>query len=160
MTSGVLGVIAIWLWGIVVGLHVGLWYEQYLNRKKKDKTMKTDTVEKVIRDGKVALVLAKGSRWWSGWASLWEKTAWYLNPRGGKEKLIFHPKMVQMVEEGRVREITTEWIEQELGLKGVWLGSRSDLTIEWVPAGTKFRIKNDKGVESIEIFYDEQWMTA
>jgi hypothetical protein len=80
--------------------------------------------------------------------------------REGKEKLLFHPKLVQMVEEGRVREITTEWIEQELGLKGVWPGSRSDLTIEWVELGTKFRIKNDKGVESIEIFQDEQWMTA
>ena len=116
----------------------------------------------VVRDGKVAVVLAKGSHWWSGWASLWEKTASHLNGfrREGKEKLLFHPKMVQMVEEGRVREITTEWIEQELGLKGVWPGSRSDLTIEWVPAGTKFRIKNDKGVESIEIFQDEQWMTA
>ena len=95
-------------------------------------------MEKVIRDGKVAVLLSAG--YGSGWGS-WNY--------GVHEVIMFHPKIVGMVEDGREMDITEEWLEQELGLKDVYTGGREGLYIEWVPEGTKFRIDEYDGAERI-----------
>ena len=105
-------------------------------------------MEKVIRDGKVAVVLSAG--YGAGWGS-WNY--------GVHEVIMFHPKIVQMVEEGREMELTEEWLEKELGLKDVYTGGREGLYIEWVPEGTKFRIDEYDGAERI-ITIDDLDMVA
>ena len=95
-------------------------------------------MEKVIRDGKVAVLLSGG--WGAGWGS-WNY--------GDHNILMFHPKLVQMVEEGRHEEITEKWLKSELGLKNVFLGGVEGLYIKWVPEGTRFRIDEYDGAETI-----------
>lgn len=95
-------------------------------------------MEKVVRDGKVAIVLSAG--YGAGWGS-WNY--------GVHEVIMFHPKIVQMVEDGREMDITEEWLKSELGLEGVYAGGREGLYIKWVPEGTKFRLDEYDGAESI-----------
>ena len=95
-------------------------------------------MEKVIRDGKVAVLLSAG--YGSGWGS-WNY--------GVHEVIMFHPKIVGMVEDGREMDITEEWLEKELGLEGVYTGGREGLYIKWVPEGTRFRLDEYDGAESI-----------
>lgn len=94
-------------------------------------------MEKVIRDGKVAVLISGG--WGAGW-STWN---------GDEEILLFHPKLVQMVEEKRTEEITEKWMVKELGLKDVFLSGLDGLYIEWVPEGTRFRVDEWDGAEMI-----------
>ena len=54
-----------------------------------------------------------------------------------------------MVEDGREMDITEEWLKSELGLEEVFTGGRDGLYIKWVPEGTKFRIDEYDGAESI-----------
>jgi len=95
-------------------------------------------MEKVVRDGKVAVLLSAG--YGAGWGS-WNY--------GVHDVIMFHPKIVQMVEDGREMDITEEWLEGELGLEGVYTGGREGLYIKWVPEGTKFRLDEYDGAESI-----------
>ena len=95
-------------------------------------------MEKVVRDGKVAVLLSRG--YGAGWGS-WNY--------GVHDVIMFHPKIVQMVEDGREMDITEEWLKSELGLEEVFTGGREGLYIKWVPEGTRFRIDEYDGAESI-----------
>lgn len=108
-------------------------------------------MDKVIRNGKVAVLVSSG--FGAGW-STWNWNADY------EEYLLFHPKLIQLVEEGRKSEITSEWIEQELGLNEVFTGGTEGLEIEWVPVGTRFYIDEYDGAESIRTIDDFYWITA
>lgn len=105
-------------------------------------------MEKVVRDGKVAVLFSRG--YGAGWGS-WNY--------GVHDVIMFHPKIVQMVEDEREMEITEEWLEKELGLKDVYTGGCEGLYIEWVPEGTKFRIDEYDGAERI-ITIDDLDMVA
>jgi hypothetical protein len=105
-------------------------------------------MNKVIRDGKVAVLVSRG--YGAGWSTWTDEIETYL----------FHPKLVQMVEEERHSEITTEWMEQELGLDVSYTGGTDGLEIEWVPVGTKFVIHEYDGHESLKTIDDFYWMTA
>lgn len=95
-------------------------------------------MEKVVRDGKVAVLLSRG--YGAGWGS-WNY--------GVHDVIMFHPKIVQMVEDEREMDITEEWLKSELGLEEVFTGGREGLYIKWVPEGTRFRIDEYDGAESI-----------
>ena len=105
-------------------------------------------MNKVIRDGKVAVLLSHGCG--AGWSTSLSVSDEY------RDTYLFHPKLVGMVEEGRHREITEEWMEKELGIKDGFVFGRDDLYIEWVPVGTKFIIHAYDGHESLET----NWITA
>jgi hypothetical protein len=105
-------------------------------------------MDKVIRDGKVAVLVSRG--YGAGWSTWTDEIETYL----------FHPKLVQMVEEERHSEITTEWMEQELGLDVSYTGGTDGLEIQWVPVGTKFVIHEYDGHESLKTIDDFYWMTA
>jgi hypothetical protein len=105
-------------------------------------------MDKVIRDGKVAVLVSRG--YGAGWSTWTDEIETYL----------FHPKLVQMVEEERHNEITTEWMEQELGLDVSYTGGTDGLEIQWVPIGTKFVIHEYDGHESLRTIDDFYWMTA
>lgn len=101
-------------------------------------------MEKVIKDGKVAVLYSKGfGAGWSTWNS-------YL------EELIFHPKLVEMVLNGRQSEINKDWLVENLGEKyaNVCCFGANDLTIEWLPVGTRFTITEYDGAESILVTND------
>lgn len=96
-------------------------------------------MEKVIRDGKVAVVYSEG--YGAGW-STWNTEL---------EELVFHPKIVEMVLNGRKSEINEDWLAENLGEEyaDVICFGAGNLTIKWVPIGTKFLITECDGAESI-----------
>jgi hypothetical protein len=100
-------------------------------------------MEKVIRDGKVAVLYSPG--YGAGWYS------WNEIP-----ELIFHPKLVEMVEAGQQANITKDWIKKNTEIDGesVYCGGTMDLEIAWVPVGTKFKISEYDGSESV-IFVED-----
>jgi hypothetical protein len=104
-------------------------------------------MDKVIRDGKVAVLVSRG--YGAGWSTWTDEVETYL----------FHPKLVQMVEENRHSEITHEWMEQELGIED-FTGDIDGLEIEWVPVGTTFVIDEYDGAESLRTIDDYNWITA
>jgi len=98
-------------------------------------------MEKVIRDGKVAVLISidYGFGWYT----------WNYNYK----QLLFHPKLVEMVEQNRQEEITKEWVQENLGID-VYAGGADNLTIYWLPIGTKFEVNEYDGAESIRTTFD------
>ena len=95
-------------------------------------------MEKVIRNGKVAVIYSPelGSGWYS-----WNEDI---------KLLLFHPKLVEMIENNRQSEITQQWVEENLGIDNVYCGGADDLQIKWLDEGTAFIINEYDGSESIE----------
>ena len=97
-------------------------------------------MEKVIRDGHVAVIISTG--WGAGW-STWN----------GHKELIFHPKLVEWVESEQPTVVAISTILKEIldekEAEEIYLGGVEDLTIEWLPEGTKFRIEEYDGKEHI-----------
>jgi hypothetical protein len=104
-------------------------------------------MEKVIRDGKVAVLYSPG--YGAGWYS------WH-----GILDAIFHPKLVELVENGRRSEITQEWITENLNLEHIYTGGAIGLEIAWIPEGTRFQITEYDGSESVILEEDLNLITA
>ena len=100
-------------------------------------------MEKVIRDGHVAVIISSG--WGAGWST------WHYG--SNKEILIFHPKLVELVENNQHNQDTVSAVLNELldkeEAEGIYLGGVEDLTIQWLPEGTKFKIEEYDGSEYI-----------
>jgi len=105
-------------------------------------------LEKVIRNGKVAVLYSPG--FGAGWYSWNTKN----------KELLFHPTLVKMVEEGKQNEITEEFIENELNISDIYAGGSETLTIEWIPEGTLFRITEYDGSESIITMDTDDYIQA
>jgi hypothetical protein len=102
---------------------------------------------KVVRDGLVAVLYSPGyGAGWSTWNS------------DDKDILLFHPKLVEMVEKGEQHNITDKWLEDHLQLTDVYNGGAEDLVIKWIPEGTQFYVKEYDGSESIILSFD--WNVA
>ena len=101
-------------------------------------------MEKVIRDGKVAVLYSPG--FGAGWYS-WHNI----------EELIYDPRVVHYVETGEL-ELIESYVESVY--PDVYCGGASDLQIEWLKVGTLFRITEYDGSESIELNYDIHWNVA
>jgi hypothetical protein len=104
-------------------------------------------IEKVVRDGRVAVLYSPG--FGAGW-STWNAEH--------NDILLFHPKLVAMVEKGEQDKITEKWLEDHLQLTDVYNGRANDLQIEWIPQGTPFYVKEYDGSESIVLSND--WIIA
>jgi hypothetical protein len=112
-------------------------------------------MNKVIRDGKVAVVVSPGfGAGWSTWATA----------RGGEDGedvtgfMLFDPTLVDMVERGALAEEIETYVTSMYS--DVYCGGADDLTIQWLPVGTAFRIHEYDGSESVEIRDDIQWTIA
>ena len=103
-------------------------------------------MEKVVRDGKVAVLVSSG--YGAGWYS------WH-----NSKKLLFHPKLVELVEQGRKGEITSE-LCCELAGEHVYDGGKDGLYIEWVPEGSLFKIDEYDGYETLKSREDDEWLSA
>lgn len=116
-------------------------------------------MNKVIRDGKVAILYSPGyGAGWSSWASI------SINP----EVLMFDPNIVDMVERKQNNIITEDQFLTEVdaycvatyGEHSVYTGGATDIIIEWVPEGTLFKINEYDGYETIQFKESDQWVTA
>lgn len=104
-------------------------------------------MEKVIRDGKVAVLYSPG--YGAGWFT------WNTDHKD----LLFHPDLVVLVEEDKRDEITSEFVQNLLGVEDVYCGGAEQLKIEWLEVGTSFRVDEYDGYESI-ITVEELVFTA
>ena len=97
-------------------------------------------MEKIIRDSHVAVIISSG--YGAGWST------WH-----GHKELIFHPKLVELIESEQPTVVAISTILKEiLGEKEaehIYLGGVEDLTIQWLPKGTKFKIEEYDGSEYI-----------
>jgi hypothetical protein len=100
-------------------------------------------LEKVIRDGKVAVLYSPG--FGAGW-STWNSS----NPA-----LVFDPVVVTWIESGRKGDILPYLEEKYDG----YFGGLDGLTIEWLPIGTLFQIEEHDGSESISSL-KQTWICA
>jgi hypothetical protein len=98
-------------------------------------------MEKVIRDGKVAVLVSHGFG-----------AGWYTWNTDHKE-LLFHPKLVDMVEQNRIKEINNDWVLENLGID-MYAGGSVGLEIHWLPIGTAFDIEEYDGCETIRTIED------
>jgi hypothetical protein len=108
-------------------------------------------VNKVIRDGKVAVIVSPGfGAGWSTWS--------YRGEEDYRDFMLFDPTLVDMIE----RSESAETIETYVTFvhPGTYCGGADDLTIQWLPVGTAFRIHEYDGSESVEIRDDIEWTIA
>jgi hypothetical protein len=97
-------------------------------------------MNKVVRNGKVAVLYSPG--YGAGWFT-WNHQ---------HIECLFHPTLVEMVEAGRANEITKDLVHDLLGLSSddsFFIGGAEQLTIAWLPVGTKFEVREYDGFESI-----------
>jgi len=99
-------------------------------------------MEKVIRDGKVAVLYSPG--YGAGWTT-W---VWDLKLH---EVMLFHPLIVEKVESGKEYDIDSDWLAENFGedFRNVYCGGANQLEIEWLPEGIAFRIEENDGFETI-----------
>lgn len=93
-------------------------------------------MNKVIRDGKVAVLYSPG--YGAGW-STW-----------GDKESVFDPDTVAWVENGKKGECPYQ------GKQYHYMGGADDLVVEWLPIGTVFEITEYDGSESIKIIDNNQ----
>ena len=93
-------------------------------------------MEKVIREGHVAILISHG--FGAGWYT-WNSD----------EKLLYHPKLVEMVETDQQHLIDSEWVLENIGVENVYCGGAKDLAIHWLPEGTQFSVDEYDGSESL-----------
>jgi hypothetical protein len=102
-------------------------------------------MEKLIIDGKVAVLYSPG--YGAGWYS------WNLE----HPEIVFDSAIVKLVESEKFNELETY---MTLKYPDMYLGGMRDLVIKWLPLGTKFRIDEYDGNESVEILGDIDWLEA
>lgn len=98
-------------------------------------------VEKIIRDGMVAVAVSGGyGAGWSTWTDI--------DPMDARFNTLFL--------EGKNQEAADLCDELDMGYNG----GAVDVRIEWVPVGTKFRIDEYDGNESLMALDDYTWLEA
>lgn len=106
-------------------------------------------MKKVIRDGKVAVLVSRG--WGAGWYS------WH-----GIEELLYDPEIVRMIENPDEDEddfSIEKYCEEKYG-DSSYYGGVDGLCIVWVPEGTQFIINEYDGAETLWIKEEMPWKTA
>lgn len=101
-------------------------------------------MEKVIRDGKVAVLVSHG--WGAGFYT------W-----GAPLEAIFDPKLVELVEQEKFDD-AVDYVQ--ITYPDAYAGGVRELDIVWVPEGAKFIINEYDGSESIQLMDETDWLTA
>ena len=108
-------------------------------------------MNKVIRDGKVAVVVSPGfGAGWSTWS--------YCGEEDYRDFMLFDPTLVDMVERGESAETIETYVTSMH--PGTYCGGADGLTIQWLTVGTAFRIHEYDGSESVEIRDEMDWTIA
>jgi len=101
-------------------------------------------MDKVIRDGKVAVLISYG--FGAGFYS------W-----GAPIEAIFDPKLVELVESEDF-DGANEYVKNTY--PGVYTGGVGDLVVVWVDEGEDFIIDEYDGSETIQLKSETEWITA
>ena len=101
-------------------------------------------MERVIRDNQVAVLYSPGHG--AGWYS------WH-----GVEALLFDPSIVAWIEAQEHDKILSY---VTLKYPNEYFRGLDNLTIQWIPLGTEFRIDEYDGLETIKFKERERWITA
>ena len=104
-------------------------------------------MKKVIRDGKVAVLYSP--EYGAGWYT------W-----GLPIEAVFHPRLVELVEQNRREEITQELIDDLFCANDYNVGGARDLEIMWVDEWESFMIEEYDGFESIIFKKNMKWLKA
>jgi hypothetical protein len=99
-------------------------------------------MEKVIRNNEVAVLISHG--FGAGWYS-WNTE---------HQELLYHPKLVEMVEQNRANEIDEDWVLENLKISDIYCGGASSLQIHWLTVGTAFEVDEYDGAESLRTLAD------
>lgn len=103
-------------------------------------------MEKLIKDGMVAVLVSRGyGAGWSTWMSDYPEC-------------LFDPVLAQMIIDG-ADEMEIATVAQKR-YPDAYLGGLDGLDVEWLPVGTKFRVDEYDGAESIEYLGDIYWEVA
>ena len=103
-------------------------------------------MEKVIRDGKVAVLVSPG--FGAGWYT-WNTDC---------PECMFDPDVVAWVEGGKQGFVPN--MQAKYGWEYFYDGGAEDLIVRWLPVGTQFRIDEYDGSESLVLADQERWETA
>lgn len=103
-------------------------------------------VQKLIRDGKVAVLVSKG--FGAGW-STWNHD---------ETEMLFDPEIAQLLEDG----VPKHQIEKLASKKypNAYLGGLGDLVVQWLPVGAKFIVEEYDGAESLLVNIETTWKVA
>lgn len=82
---------------------------------------------------------------------------WYTWNDHTYPEILFDPAIVKLVLEGRFDELATY---VELKYPDIYTGGMRNLQVGWVNQGSKFRVVEYDGSESIEIEDDIDWLIA
>lgn len=106
-------------------------------------------MKKVIRDGKVAVLVSRG--FGAGWYS------WH-----GIEELLYDPVIVRILENPDADEdaYTIEKYCEETYGDDNYYGGIDGLTVVWVTQGKRFRIEEYDGAETLVLEENMTWQTA
>jgi hypothetical protein len=107
-------------------------------------------IEKVTEDGKVAVIIH--AEYGGGWSSCirWSHT----------QSLLYNPTIVAILTSGAANAESQIKAYMETNFPEVIAYSYRNLSVVWIPVGTKFRVLEYDGWESIELFDDVEWLTA
>ena len=102
------------------------------------------TVQRLIRDGQVAVLVSP--KYGGGWYS------WNHN-----EELLYDPSIAIWLENNE-----HDKIQAYLGLRypTEYIGGLDGLVVEWIPVGTRFRIDEHDGAETLVLETNVKWLTA
>lgn len=103
-------------------------------------------IPKLILEGKVAILVSHG--FGAGWYT------WHYD-----ERLLFEPKIVEMLEDGADLHEIESYCEKTYGDK-LYYGGVDGLAVHWLPIGTQFKIDEYDGAETLIISDDVCWITA
>jgi hypothetical protein len=102
-------------------------------------------VNKLIKDGKVAVLISPG--FGAGW-STWNREY---------PEMLFDPGLADLVLKGDQDQIltyvTVKW-------PNAYLGGLGDLTVAWVDQGQQIKVEEYDGSESIEYRDSNDWITV
>ena len=103
------------------------------------------SMRKLSENGKVAVLYSPdfGAGWYT-----WNQEY---------PEILFDPAIVKLVEKGQYDELATY---VELKYPGIYTGGMSNLQVEWIEEGKKFRVVDHDGDESIQVEEDIDWMIA
>jgi hypothetical protein len=103
-------------------------------------------MKKLVRDGKVAVLVS--AEFGAGWYS------WH-----GIPELLFDPHIIKMLELDWPRDTIINHCEKLYGEEHYY-GAIDGLRIVWVDEGTKFRIDEYDGKETLVTEDQDKWITA
>ena len=101
-------------------------------------------MEKVIKDGKVAVLVSHG---YGGGFYTW----------GAPVEAIFDPTLVDLIENDKIQD-AIDYVKKTY--PDAYEGGVGTLDIEWIPEGSKFIINEYDGSESLQLMDDTNWLTA